>query len=182
ESQLRQQQALDRMDEVLDEIPRVRQDLGFIPLVTPTSQIVGTHAVINVLTGERYKSISKETQGVLRGEYGATPAPVDRELRARVLEGKEAITCRPADLLEPELARLEDELRRLARDRGLRLSEHVIDDVLTYALFPQVGLRFLQNRDDPDAFEPVPSADDVAPVRKPGRATYRVEVDGQTYV
>ncbi|MEE2601444.1 MAG: pyruvate carboxylase subunit B, partial [Pseudomonadota bacterium] len=98
ESQLKEQGAADKFDEVLQEIPRVREDLGFIPLVTPTSQIVGTQAVLNVLTGERYKSISKETAGVLKGEYGATAAPVNSELQARVLDGGEAITCRPADL------------------------------------------------------------------------------------
>jgi oxaloacetate decarboxylase alpha subunit len=103
ESQLKEQGAADKMDAVLEEIPRVREDLGFIPLVTPTSQIVGTQSVINVLTGERYKSISKETAGVLKGEYGATPAPVNTELQQRVLEGKDPISCRPADLLETPL-------------------------------------------------------------------------------
>ena len=98
ENQLRDQQAEDKFDEVLAEIPRVRKDLGYIPLVTPTSQIVGTQSVLNVLTGERYSNITKETAGVLRGEYGATPAPVNSELQGKVLEGAEAITCRPADL------------------------------------------------------------------------------------
>ncbi|HCK6979806.1 TPA: sodium-extruding oxaloacetate decarboxylase subunit alpha, partial [Klebsiella oxytoca] len=107
EGQLKQQNAAHRLDEVLAEIPRVREDLGFIPLVTPTSQIVGTQAVLNVLTGERYKTIAKETAGILKGEYGHTPVPVNAALQARVLEGAEAITCRPADLLKPELAQLE---------------------------------------------------------------------------
>ena len=102
ENQLREQGASDKFDEVLAEIPRVREDLGHIPLVTPTSQIVGTQAVLNVLTGERYKSISKETQGILKGEYGAAPAAMNAELQARVLEGAEPITCRPADLIENE--------------------------------------------------------------------------------
>ncbi|MFL2499855.1 MAG: pyruvate carboxylase subunit B, partial [Porticoccaceae bacterium] len=115
ESQLRQQGAEDRMDDVLSEIPRVREDLGFIPLVTPTSQIVGTQAVLNVLTGERYKSISKETQGILKGEYGATPAPVNKDLQAEVLEeNEEPITCRPADNIEPELEALTVELEGLS--------------------------------------------------------------------
>ena len=96
------------------EIPRVREDLGFIPLVTPTSQIVGSQAVINVLAGERYKTITKETAGVLKGEYGATPAPVNASLQQRVLDGAEPISCRPADLLEPELDKLTAELRKLA--------------------------------------------------------------------
>lgn len=156
ESQLKEQGASDKFDLVLDEIPRVREDLGFIPLVTPTSQIVGTQAVINVLTGERYKSITKETAGVLKGEYGAAPAPFNVELQARVLNGTEAITCRPADLLEPELDKLTNELRSLAAENNIKLAEDEIDDVLTYALFPQIGLKFLENRGVPSAFEPAP--------------------------
>src|SRR5690606_21594694 len=135
-----------RIDEVLQEIPRVRADLGHIPLVTPTSQIVGTQAVINVLSGERYKTIAKETAGILRGEYGATPAPVDKALQSRVLQGAEPMSCRPADLLEPELQRLTAELRKLAEPLGVELADPMIDDVLTYAMFPQVGWRFLQHR------------------------------------
>ncbi|MEM9398151.1 MAG: pyruvate carboxylase subunit B, partial [Pseudomonadota bacterium] len=143
ENQLREQNAGDKLDAVLDEIPSVRKDLGYIPLVTPTSQIVGTQAVLNVLTGERYKSISRETAGVLKGEYGVTPAPVDSALQKRVLEGGEPVTCRPADLLEPELAKLKEELIALAAEKAIRLApqEQLVDDVLTYALFPQVGLR-----------------------------------------
>ena len=98
ENQLKDQGAADKLDDVLAEIPKVRKDLGYIPLVTPTSQIVGTQAVMNVIFGERYKSISNETAGVLKGEYGATPAPVNTQLQARVLNGAEAISCRPADL------------------------------------------------------------------------------------
>ncbi len=184
ENQLRQQNATHRLDEVLEEIPRVRKDLGYIPLVTPTSQIVGSQAVINVMTGERYKSISKETQGVLKGEYGACPAPVNKELQARVLDGAEPITCRPADKIEPEMDKLTAEVKELAEKEGFKLAEQVVDDVLTYALFPQVGLKFLKNRGNPDAFEPVPSADDVAPAKKKssGPATYTVEVEGKKYV
>jgi oxaloacetate decarboxylase alpha subunit len=154
ESQLREQGAEDKFDEVLLEIPRVREDLGFIPLVTPTSQIVGTQAVLNVLTGERYKSITKETAGVLKGEYGATTAPVNKELQTRVLEGGQAITCRPADEIAPELVKLEEELDALIEQKSLRIAKDKIDDVLTYALFPQVGLKFIENRDNPSAFEP----------------------------
>ncbi len=153
ESQLREQGATDRFAEVLAEIPRVREELGFLPLVTPTSQIVGSQAVLNVLMGKRYKTITGETAGVLKGEYGATPAPVDAALRARVLApGEEAITCRPADRLAPELERLTKELEGLARERAITLAAAPIDDVLTYALFPQVGLKFLANRNDPEAF------------------------------
>jgi oxaloacetate decarboxylase alpha subunit len=116
ESQLKEQGAQDKFDQVLAEIPRVREDLGFIPLVTPTSQIVGTQAVINVLTGERYKSITKETAGVLKGEYGAAPAPFNKALQERVLDGGQAITCRPADVLQPEMDKLTAELRELAKE------------------------------------------------------------------
>jgi len=187
ESQLVEQNAQDKLDEVLKEIPRVREDLGFIPLVTPTSQIVGTQSVLNVLTGERYKSITKETAGVLKGEYGATAAPVNKALQARVLNGKEAITCRPADLLEDELASLEQELLTQAQEQGITLADDVIDDVLTYALFPQIGLKFLKNRHNPEAFEPIPSADDVSPSSSaPATSTkatesYSVRVDGKVY-
>jgi oxaloacetate decarboxylase alpha subunit len=194
ENQLREQGATDRLDEVLAEIPRVREELGFIPLVTPTSQIVGSQAVLNVLMGERYKSITNETAGVLKGEYGATPAPVDPALQQRVLGvGESPITCRPADLLEPELAAQTQELDRLASERSIALAAAVVDDVLTYALFPQVGLKFLAHRQDPAAFEPAPwleiptVAVSEAPVASPPVAPassserYRIEVDGRAY-
>ncbi|MGA0974799.1 MAG: sodium-extruding oxaloacetate decarboxylase subunit alpha [Sedimenticolaceae bacterium] len=184
ESQLKEQGAADRLDEVLEEIPRVRKDLGYLPLVTPTSQIVGTQAVLNVLTGERYKSITKETSGVLKGEYGATPAPVDKELQQRVLEdGQEPITCRPADLLENELQSLTDEFETLAKEKSLRVADEQIDDVLTYALFPQIGMKFLENRDNPSAFEPVPTGEPevAAPASSGSTEAYTVVVDGHAY-
>ncbi len=186
ESQLREQGAADRFDEVLEEIPRVRKDLGYIPLVTPTSQIVGTQAVLNVLRGERYASISKETQGVLKGEYGATPAPMNAALQAQVLEpGQKPITCRPADLLQPELDNLTTELRSLAAEHGVKLApgERETDDVLTYALFNQIGLKFLQNRDNPAAFEPVPTGQETpAAVQDAGgEEVYTVTVEGRAY-
>lgn len=184
ESQLREQGAEDKLATVLEEIPRVREDLGYLPLVTPTSQIVGTQAVINVMTGERYKSISKETAGVLKGEYGATPAPVDKALQAKVLEGAEPITCRPADLIEPELEKLEAELLSLAKEKNISLAqgENTIDDVLTYALFPQIGLKFLENRNNPDAFEPVPTGKESSTVTNDaGEEVYTVSVEGQSY-
>jgi oxaloacetate decarboxylase alpha subunit len=192
ENQLREQGAGDRLDEVLEEIPRVREDLGYIALVTPTSQIVGTQAVINVITGERYKTITKETAGVLRGEYGATPAPVSSELQGRVLdEGEEAITCRPADNLSPEMDRLTAELEELAVEKSIDLADPVVDDVLIYALFPQVGLKFLQHRGDPSAFEPPPWKEEeggkaptevtVPPVPNAGPESYRIEVNGHSY-
>jgi len=182
ESQLKEQGAQDKFDQVLAEIPRVREDLGFIPLVTPTSQIVGTQAVINVLTGERYKSITKETAGVLKGEYGAAPAPFNAELQARVLDGAEVITCRPADLLQPEMQRLTAELEGLAREKNIKLAEDAIDDVLTYALFPQIGLKFLENRGNPSAFEPAPTGSEL-PAREPGKPeVYTVQVNGKSFV
>ncbi|MCM2680428.1 sodium-extruding oxaloacetate decarboxylase subunit alpha [Echinimonas agarilytica] len=187
ESQLREQNAADKLDDVLKEIPRVREDLGHIPLVTPTSQIVGTQAVINVMMGERYKSITKETAGVLKGEYGAAPAPVNAELQARVLDGDKVITCRPADLLEPELDSLVQSVQEQAKSEGITLSDNSIDDVLTVALFPQVGLKFLKNRNNPDAFEPAPGQEpevvESAPAKaKTGEASvYTVRVEGQNF-
>jgi oxaloacetate decarboxylase alpha subunit len=187
ENQLREQGASEKIDDVLEEIPRVREDLGMIPLVTPTSQIVGTQAVINVLQGERYKVISKETAGVLKGEYGATAAPVNAELQARVLEGADPITCRPADNLEPELKAQTAELTRIAGEKGIRLADEVVDDVLTYALFPQIGLMFLENRDNPGAFEPAPWDEPVKPaVAEPiappsGGGVYSVRVNGKQF-
>jgi len=191
ENQLREQGAEDKLDDVLKEIPKVREDLGFIPLVTPTSQIVGTQAVLNVLTGERYKSITKETAGVLKGEYGATAAPVNAELQAKVLDGAEAISCRPADVLTDELDSLSDELEKLAVEKDIVLADSKIDDVLTYALFPQIGLKFLENRNDPSAFEPVPTGEvesaTPTPTANASKAAdgapeaYSVSVDGKVY-
>lgn len=174
ENQLREQGAADKFDAVLAEIPRVREDLGFIPLVTPTSQIVGTQAVLNVLAGERYKSISKETQGILKGEYGAAPAPMNKELQARVLDGKEPITCRPADLIENELDKVIADVEKLATEKGFKLSADKIDDALTYAMFPQIAPKFLANRGNAAAFEPAPkgAAED----------TFTISVDGNEYV
>ena len=182
ENQLREQQATDRLDEVLEEIPKVRRDLGYIPLVTPTSQIVGTQAVMNVLLGERYKSIAREAEGVLKGEYGATPAPVNAELRARILKGAEPVTCRPADNLEPEFGKLKAELQSKQQEAGLVFGANLDDDVLTYALFPQAGLNFFANRNNPDAFEPEPDGQTPPPASTAGPAVYTVEVSGEQFV
>ncbi len=195
ESQLKEQGAGDKLDDVLSEIPRVREDLGFIPLVTPTSQIVGTQAVMNVMMGERYKSISKEVQALLKGEYGSAPAPFNAELQKRVLEGGEPITCRPADNLSPEMDKLAAELKEKASADSIRLAEgeREVDDVLTYALFPQIGLKFLKNRDNKDAFEPAPEAPQAAapakaeapaaaPAPAGGPETYTVKLNGKAYV
>ncbi len=185
ENQLREQDASDRLDEVLAEIPRVRKDLGFIPLVTPTSQIVGTQAVLNILTGERYKSITRETEGVLKGEYGATPAPMDSELQKKVLGNSEPIECRPADLLLPEFETQRTDLLAIAKKEGVTLRNE-IEDTLTYALFPQVGWKFIKNRNNPAAFEPIPTENDnpakipETSSSKPG--VFTVEVGKQAYV
>ena len=182
ENQLREQNAIDRIDEVLDEIPRVREDLGFIPLVTPTSQIVGTQAVLNILTGERYKSITKETEGVLRGEYGAPPADMNLALQEKALDGDEIVTCRPADLLSPEFDAQRAELLDLAAEQNFTVDNET-DDTLTYALFPQVGLRFLKNRGDSEAFEPRPGLGDNghASEQASDSGVYTVEVEGTAY-
>lgn len=181
ENQLREQNASERLDEVLDEIPRVRKDLGYIPLVTPTSQIVGTQAVLNVLTGKRYKSVTKETEGVLKGEYGATPAEVNTELQEKVLKGAKPISCRPADLLEDEFIAQRTELQRVAAEESFEL-ESVEDDTLTYALFPQVGLKFLKNRNNPEVFEPAPGIEPVAiEGHSSAQGVYAVEMNGGRY-
>ena len=186
ESQLREQNAEDKFDLVLEEIPRVRTDLGLIPLVTPTSQIVGTQAVINVLMGERYKTISKEVQGILKGEYGAAPSAFNRDLQLRVLDGREAITCRPADLLKPEMLSLTNELTQLATEKGIDLAsgDERVDDILIYALFPQVGLKYLENRNNPAAFEPVPTIEDrqIMATKNTGPQVYTISVNGKDYV
>ena len=187
ESQLKDQNAGHKMDEVLAEIPKVREDLGYIPLVTPTSQIVGTQAVINILTGERYKSMTKETAAVLKGEYGATSAPVNKELQKKVLAGAEPITCRPADLLGAEMDKLTDELRGVAKEKNLKFGDHEVEDVLTYALFQQVGLKFLEHRDNPGMFEPVPTGEEAALASKgsapgAGGELFTVTGGGQTFV
>ena len=186
ENQLREQNASEKVDEVLAEIPSVREDLGMLPLVTPTSQIVGTQAVINVLSGKRYGTITKETAGILKGEYGETPLPVNQTLQAQVLEGEAAITCRPADLLEPELEIQTAELLKIAGEQSIQLADDVVDDVLTYALFPQIGLKFLTNRNNPDAFEPAPTGEAEPTVSQPaaasrGSGVYSVRVDGKPF-
>jgi len=184
ENQLREQNASDRLDDVLAEIPRVREDLGFIPLVTPTSQIVGTQSVLNVLAGERYKNITRETEGVLKGEYGTTPGPVDTELQQRVLAGGELVTCRPADNLVAEFETLKSKLLALEESENLKFGENIDDDVLTYALFPKPGLKFLANRNNPSAFEPPPGTElKAAPAASVGGPeTYTVEVEGKSYI
>lgn len=136
-SQLKQANKADKFDEVLKEVPRVREDFGYPPLVTPTSQIVGTQAVMNVIAGERYKMVPKESKALVKGEYGRTPAPIPEEIQNLILKGEERITCRPADLIEPELEKIKNEMKQyLDQD----------EDILSYALFPQVAEKFFQFR------------------------------------
>jgi len=193
EHQLKEQGASDKLDLVLDEIPRVRKDLGYIPLVTPTSQIVGTQAVLNVLSGERYKTVTKETIGILKGEYGATPAEVDLSLQEQILEGEDVITCRPADNIKSEFETLTQELKAIVTKREFKLSNNEQDDVLTYALFSQIALKFLENRNNPEVFEPEPSSAKESlmgqkPLAKQKTSEnkesniYTVTVSGQSYV
>ena len=177
ENQLREQNSLDKLDEVLKEIPRVRKDMGYPPLVTPTSQIVGSQATLNVLTGERYKVITKETRQCLLGNYGKLPAPIDEELLAKVSGDKESTSCRPADLLEPEWD-------KACKELGDKYTSE--EDRLTYALFAKVALKFFETRGKPQpeavakapATAPAPSAASSVPT---GTAVYRVRVNGKDY-
>lgn len=185
ENQLKEQGAMDKFDKVLKEIPQVRKDLGYLPLVTPTSQIVGTQAILNVLADTRYKTITKETMGVLKGEYGTTPAPVNRKLQQRVLEGQAAISSRPADFLEDEMEQLITEIINKAKKEGITLSEHIEEDALINGLFAQIGWKFIANRGNPDAFEAPPNPDALAKTKvKNGSLateTYQVNVDGKKF-
>ena len=173
-NQLREQGELKRMNAVLEEIPRVREDLGFPPLVTPTSQIVGTQAVLNVLTGERYASITNEVKRYLQGGYGQAPGPVSAQVRLKAIGNEELITVRPADLLKPEMARLGEEIGDLA---------HSPEDILTYAMFPDVGREFLQHRADgmlvPEPLEPFPGEQAVSNAQTP--TEFHVTLHGESY-
>jgi pyruvate carboxylase subunit B len=170
-SQLKEQGALDKFEEVLEEIPKVREDLGYPPLVTPSSQIVGTQAVMNVLTEERYKIITNEVANYVRGLYGKPPAPISKELMKRVLDnGEKPITCRPADLLEPEYEKVKEE----AEKKGIVSKE---EDILTYALYPQVAVKFL--RGELEA-ETIPEEKEVSKFMEIP-TEYIIEVDGDEY-
>ena len=150
-SQLKEAGKSDKYYEVLEEVPRVRKDFGYPPLVTPTSQIVGTQAVLNVINGERYKVFTKESKALLRGEYGSLPAPVNEEVRRKAIGDAEVITCRPADLLKPELESYREEIKDHIRQE---------EDVLSYALFPQVALKFFEAREAAERKAQEPQQDD----------------------
>ena len=140
-SQLKQAGKADQLDEVLAEVPRVRKDSGFPPLVTPTSQIVGTQAVFNIIMGERYKTVTKEFKGLVKGEYGKTPVEIDPEFRKKILGDEKPITCRPADQLAPEFDKMKEEAKAYVDDP-------TVEDILTYAMFPQVAPKFFEKRSE----------------------------------
>ena len=171
--QLKEQNALDRMEEVLAEIPRVRADLGYPPLVTPTSQIVGTQAVLNVLTGKRYQTITNEVKRYLQGGYGRAPAPVDDKLQRQAIGNEELIECRPADLLHAEMERLAADIGKLATSD---------EDVLTYAMFPEIGHSFLEHRAagtlEPEPLEPPSSTVDD---NRTAPTEFNIGIHGETY-
>ena len=165
------------MNEVLAEIPRVREDLGFPPLVTPTSQIVGTQAFFNVLAGARYKTITNEVKLYLQGGYGKAPGTVDEKLRRQAIGSEEVIDVRPADLLKPEMSKLRGEIGALAKSE---------EDVLTYAMFPDIGRKFLEERDagtlTPEVLLPIPEAGGVARAGGEGVPTeFVIDVHGESY-
>ncbi|KPK37170.1 MAG: pyruvate carboxylase subunit B, partial [Gammaproteobacteria bacterium SG8_47] len=173
-NQLRDQGALSRMNEVLSEIPQVREDLGYPPLVTPTSQIVGTQAVLNVLTGTRYKNITNEVKFYLQGRYGRPPGKVNHIVRQQAIGNEDVIDCRPADLIPNELDKLRKDIGELAKSE---------DDVLTYAMFPDIGREFLEQRAagtlTPEPLEPPPS--EQAPPQRSAATEFHVTLHGETY-
>ncbi len=164
-NQLKEQNAMDKLPEVLKEVPKVREDLGYPPLVTPTSQIVGVQAVVNVLVGERYKVVTKETKDLVKGMYGRTPAKIKDEIVKLILGDEKPIDCRPADLLEPEFEKRKKELEA----EGIETTD---ENVLLYALFPQTGLKFLKGEIEEEPFPPVAKA---------VSGKYKVEIEGKEY-
>ena len=173
-NQLKEQNALDRIRDVFAEIPRVREDLGYPPLVTPTSQIVGTQAVYNVLAGERYKTITNEVKRYLQGGYGQAPAAVNSDLQKKAVGNEEIIESRPADALKPELDKLRQDIGELAQSE---------EDVLTYAMFPDLGREFLQQRQDGELKpEPLlPASDASNNDNEPIATEFKVDVHGESY-
>lgn len=176
ENQLKDQNAIERFDEVIEEIPLVRKDLGYIPLVTPTSQIVGTQAVINVLSNSRYSTITNETESVLRGEYGATPAEVSSELQTKAIGNDEPISCRPADLISNnEFGSIKEQFNEILKSESLQVSNSD-ENVLTYALFPEVSTTFFKNKGNADFFEKEPLE-----FIQTESEIYKVSIDGKNY-
>ena len=171
-SQLKEQQALDRYDDVLEEMPRVRKDMGYPPLVTPTSQIVGIQSVMNVLGGERYKTVSNEVKEYMKGMYGKPPAPVNAEIANRIIGDEEVITCRPADLLEPEF----DKFKKDGEDKGFVKSD---EDALTYALYPPIAPKFLKGEAEEEDLKAPVSLNEDEGIQIP--TDYNVEVDGDVF-
>ena len=171
-SQLKEQNALDRYNDVLEEMPRVRKDMGYPPLVTPTSQIVGIQSVMNVLGGERYKTVSNEVKEYMKGMYGKPPAPVDDEISKRIIGDEEVITCRPADLLEPEF----DKFKKEGEEKGFVKSD---EDVLTYALYPPIAPKFLKGEAEEEELKAPNLIDESAGIGIPTQ--YNVEVDGDVF-
>ena len=175
ENQLKSQDSIDRFDEVINEIPKVREDLGFIPLVTPTSQIVGTQSVINVLSGSRYSTVTNEVKSLLKGEYGATPAPVNKDLQQEGIGESAVITCRPADLLNDDFQSVEEEFKNTIAEKSIS-AEASIENILIFAMFPEIGLNFLENINTPDYFESEPLE-----INEITDSSYLVTVDDQEY-
>ena len=175
ENQLKSQDSIDRFDEVINEIPKVREDLGFIPLVTPTSQIVGTQSVINVLSGSRYSTVTNEVKALLKGEYGATPAPVNKDLQQEGIGESAVITCRPADLLNDDFQSVEEEFKNTIAEKNI-LAEASTENILIFAMFPEIGLNFLENINTPDFFESEPLE-----INEITDSSYLVTVDDQEY-
>ena len=175
ENQLKSQDSIDRFDEVINEIPKVREDLGFIPLVTPTSQIVGTQSVINVLSGSRYSTVTNEVKSLLKGEYGATPAPVNKDLQQEGIGESAVITCRPADLLNDDFQSVEEEFKNTIAEKNIS-AEASIENILIFAMFPEIGLNFLENINTPNYFESEPLE-----INEITDSSYLVTVDDQEY-
>lgn len=175
ENQLKAQDSLNRFDEVIQEIPRVREDLGYIPLVTPTSQIVGTQAVINVLSNSRYSTVTNEVKSLLKGEYGSTPAPVSKDLQQNSIGDSAVISCRPADLISDNYNEIVENFNSalIAKDLKIDCSD---ENILTYAMFPEIGLAFLEHQSDPDFFETEP-----ADILEQADSSYLVSIDDKEY-
>ena len=175
ENQLKAQDSLNRFDEVIQEIPRVRKDLGYIPLVTPTSQIVGTQAVINVLSNSRYSTVTNEVKSLLKGEYGSTPAPVSKDLQQNSIGDSAVISCRPADLISDNYNEVVESFNSAVIEKDLKI-DCSDENILTYAMFPEIGLAFLEHQSDPDFFETEP-----ADILEQADSSYLVSIDDKEY-